>query len=152
FSAVLAHEFGHLARSHGRVSNWIYRQRLRWAGVVTQLEHVQSSGRVLFAPFLNRFVPYFNAYSFPLARANEYESDATSSKLTSARTAAEALTNLAVVSSYLGERFWPRIDAMVQEQATPGFAPFRELPGRIAADVDSSSAQVWLSRVLTDQT
>jgi Zn-dependent protease with chaperone function len=76
FRAVLAHEFGHLANGHGRWSNWIYRQRLRWDRLMGLLDANESQGRVLFKPFLRWFTPYFNAYSFPLARANEYEADA----------------------------------------------------------------------------
>jgi len=30
FKAVLGHEFGHLSKGHGKIANWIYRQRLRW--------------------------------------------------------------------------------------------------------------------------
>lgn len=97
FKAVLAHEFGHLAKGHGRVSNWIYRQRLRWARLLSVLESSDSAGGFLFKPFLNWFAPYFNAYSFPMARSNEYEADATSARLTSARSAAEALTSVNVV-------------------------------------------------------
>ena len=47
------------------------------------LEASESKGSFLFMPFLNWFVPYFSAFSFPLARANEYEADAISVRLTS---------------------------------------------------------------------
>ena len=47
------------------------------------LEVSESKGRFLFMSFLNWFVPYFSAFSFPLARANEYEADAISVRLTS---------------------------------------------------------------------
>ena len=76
FTAVLAHEFGHLSKNHAQFSNWIYRQRIRWVQLVETLEQNQSRGDFLFRPFLSRFVPYFTAYSFPLAQANEYEADA----------------------------------------------------------------------------
>lgn len=38
FKAALAHEFGHLARGHGRVGNWIYCQRLRWLRLTSELQ------------------------------------------------------------------------------------------------------------------
>ena len=116
FKAVLAHEFGHLAKGHGRVSNWIYRQRVRWSRLMSTLEESGSKGTLLFKPFLNWFAPYFNAYSFPLARANEYEADATAVRLTSPRAAAAALTNVNVVGSYLSERYWPRIHKQADDQ------------------------------------
>ena len=101
FKAVLAHEFGHLSKGHGRISNWIYRQRLRWGRLMAALEAAESWGLVLFRPFLRWYAPYFNAYSYPLARANEFEADATSARLASRRAAAEALTAVNVVGSYL---------------------------------------------------
>ena len=61
-------------------------------------------------PFLNWFVPYFSG-SFPLARANEYEADAISVRLTSSRTVADALTSMEVVGGYLSDFYWPQIDA-----------------------------------------
>src|SRR5262249_21700409 len=101
FKAVLAHEFGHLSKGHGGMSNWIYRQRLRWSRLIAALEAAESWGVFLFRPFLRWYAPYFNAYSYPLARANEFEADATSARLASRQAAAEALTAVNVVGSYL---------------------------------------------------
>ena len=49
-------------------------------------------------------VPYFTAFSFPLARANEYEAEGIAVQLTSSRTAAEALTSLVVMDGYLNRQ------------------------------------------------
>ena len=64
---------------------------------MTELETTESKGSFLFKPFLDWFVPYFGAFSFPLARANEYEADAISVRLTSSRATAEALKLWAVI-------------------------------------------------------
>jgi Zn-dependent protease with chaperone function len=152
FKAVLAHEFGHLAKGHGRVSNWIYRQRLRWSRLLSALEENRSKGGFLFKPFLNRFAPYFNAYSFPLARANEYEADATSVRLTSSRAAAEALTSVNIVGSYLNERFWPQLHRQADEMPRPGFAPYSSMGHQVAANLDEASTKVWLEQALARRT
>ena len=152
FKAVLAHEFGHLARGHGRMSNWIYRQRLRWSRLMATLEEVESKGSFLFKPFLRWYAPYFNAYSYPLARANEFEADATSARLTSPRAAAEALTGVNVVASYLGERFWPQIHRLADELPQPGFAPYSGMGQRVAAEIDEAASREWLERSLARKT
>ena len=152
FKAVLAHEFGHLAKGHGRVSNWIYRQRVRWSRLMSVLEESESSGRFLFRPFLNWFAPYFNAYSFPLARANEYEADATAVRLTSAAAAAAALTNVNVVGAYLAERYWPQIHKQADDLPQPGFAPFSAMGQHVVSEVDERSARRWLDRALEAET
>jgi Zn-dependent protease with chaperone function len=152
FKAVLAHEFGHLARGHGRLSNWVYRQRLRWARLMSELDAGESRGRFLFKPFLHWFVPYFNAYSFPLARANEYQADATSARLTSPRAAAEALTGADIVGRYLAEHYWPGILGQADDQPQPNFAPYHGLGRDMTADLDPAMARQWLEQALTRAT
>lgn len=152
FKAVLAHEFGHLSKGHGRMSNWIYRQRLRWVRLVHALDAQNSAGSFLVKPFLNWFAPYFSAYSFPLARANEYEADATSARLTSPRAAAEALTSVNIVGNYLGERYWPDIHKQADELPRPGFTPYSSMSHGVATDLDEASIKIWLARALKRET
>ncbi len=152
FKAVLAHEFGHLAKGHGRMSNWIYRQRLRWSRLLSALEETESRGSFLFKPFLHWFAPYLNAYSFPLARANEYEADATAVRLTSSHAAAEALTNVGVAGRYLQEEFWPQIHRQADEQPKPAFAPYRAMGGQMATAVEEAAARQWLEQALNRRT
>ena len=151
FKAVLAHEFGHLAKGHGAMSNWIYRQRLRWSRLMATLEEVESWGIVLFRPFLRWYSPYFNAYSFPLARANEYEADATSARLASPRAAAEALTAVNVVGSYLEERYWPQIHRKADDLPQPAFSPYSAM-GNVASEIEPDSIHKWLKQALARKT
>ena len=151
FKAVLAHEFGHLAGGHGRISNWIYRLRLSWARLLATLEQRKSWGSFLFKPFFEWYAPYFNAYSFPLARANEYEADRASVRLTSSRAAAEALTGSNVVGSFLGERYWPGIHRKADELPQPSFAPFSGMGG-MASEIEEKSAREWLARAMAAPT
>lgn len=152
FTAVLAHEIGHVAKGHGKVSNWIYRQRLRWSRLLTALDATESRGGFLFKPFLSWFAPYFSAYSLPMARANEYAADATSAWLTSPQAAGEALTGVSVVGSYLAERYWQRIHQQADEQPQPSFAPYFGMGQGVATGVDAASARVWLDQAMAEQT
>lgn len=152
FKAVLAHELGHLSRGHGRLSNWIWRQRLRWSQLEQALEQDGTAGSIVLAAFLNWFAPRFNARSFPLARANEYEADAISVRLTSSRIAAEALTNVNVIASYLGERYWPAIHKQAEELPHPGYAPYSSMGSRFAAELDAASTELWLEQSLWRKT
>lgn len=152
FRAVLAHEFGHLAKGHARIGNWIYCQRLRWARVASVLEEAESPGRFLFAPLFKWYVPYFSAYSFPLARANEYEADAASARLTSPQAAAEALTGVEVLDRYLHERFWPCVHRQADDVPRPVLMPYATLGQRLAIDVDEPSASRWLQESMARRT
>lgn len=152
FAAVLAHEFGHLAKGHGRLSNWIYRQRLRWSQLARLFGEEGYKGSFLFTPFLNRFAPYFNAYSFPLARANEYEADAASVRATNKAVAAEALTAVHVVGSYLDRHYWPQIYRQADDTPQPAFAPYREMRGDLPRAVEPVTIGQWIEQAMQEQT
>ncbi|QPF75729.1 M48 family metalloprotease [Roseateles sp. DAIF2] len=89
--AVVAHEYGHLAGSHSRFAAFIYRLRLSWANIQALGQQWQGwSGRLL-QRIVDWYAPYFNAYTFVLARANEYQADRASAELVGAEVAARAL-------------------------------------------------------------
>jgi len=152
FRAVLAHELGHLARGHGRIANWVYCQRRRWAQLTAALTESQSRGRLLFSPLLNHFVPYFTAYSFPLARANEYEADAASAALTSPRVVSEALTAVNVYGAFLQERYWPQVHRDADESPQPRFMPYSSLRRGYLEQLDGAAAGQWVEQSLARRT
>lgn len=152
FRAVLAHEFGHLAGGHGRVSNWIYRLRLSWHRLMDSLTAGGHFGTFLFRRFFTWYVPYFTAFSFPLARANEYEADAAAARVTSSQAMAQALTAVNVVGSYLDERYWSTIHRSAMDLPRPAFAPFERLAEQLSADIEPASTQLWLDHALERKT
>lgn len=152
FKAVLAHEMGHLAAGHSRLSNWVYRQRLRWQRLEQLFQQRPSRVDFLFVPFLRWYAPYFWAYSFPLARANEYEADRMAAQLTSPATLATALTNVEVVGRYLDTEYWPGLLRNVADQPQPGFLPYAQLGAAVAAGVDPNRSQPWLESALARRT
>lgn len=89
--AVLAHEFGHLSGNHSQFKGWIYRVRTTWDRITQAYSGIDSWGAQLMFKFFNWYSPRFSAYTFPLARMNEYEADAIAAQITSPQTVAEAL-------------------------------------------------------------
>jgi Zn-dependent protease with chaperone function len=152
FKAVLAHEMGHLAGNHGRLSNWVYRQRLRWQRLDALFQARPSKADFLFVPFLRWYAPYFCAYSFPLARANEYEADEVAARLTSAAALATALTSTEVVGRYLKREYWPGLYRTVADHPQPAFLPYAQMHQAVAARLEPVAAQAWLDAALQEQT
>jgi Zn-dependent protease with chaperone function len=101
--AVIAHEYGHLAGSHGRFSAFIYRLRHTWATVQAYMEHIHGWLAKLVAPLVRWYAPYFNAYTYVLARADEYNADAASVQLVGARSAAHALKRVNLAAPHYHE-------------------------------------------------
>jgi Zn-dependent protease with chaperone function len=152
FEAVLAHEFGHLAGGHARVGNWIYRLRAGWARLHDAMIGQQHWGSLAVQPFFNWYAPWFAAYSFPLARMNEYEADAVAARIASPRAMAEALTGVDVIGAWLGERFWPDLHKRVRDTPRPAFSPFATLGDGLADAIQGDAAHEWLARAMSRRT
>lgn len=149
FKAVLAHELGHLSGRHGRFGSWIYRVRRTWGQIMAELEKKKSA--VLFKSFLNWYGPFFNAYTFTLARANEYEADRWSAKLTDKKTAADALVAVHVIGGYMSASFWPSVYKKADQTPVPVQA-FHELQSALSAGVDPADAEALLRKELSRET
>lgn len=145
--AVVAHEYGHLAGSHGRFGAFIYRLRLTWSTV--QAVTGQWPGWVGRAArkALGWYVPYFNAYTFVLARANEYQADRASADLVGVDVAAHALKRVNLAGPR-HERFMDDVATRVRDDAEPP----TDLTQRWAAEAgqapSAEQARSWLDLAL----
>jgi Zn-dependent protease with chaperone function len=152
FRAVLAHEFGHLRGAHSRFAGWVYRVRKSWYQLMEKLKGEQHWGAFIFDRFFRWYAPFFGAYSFVLARANEYEADRCAARLAGSRHTADALINLEVYAAYLVETFWPALYAKANHQPDPSAAPFTEMRWAFRADLEHAEAYNWLDRALARKT
>ena len=125
--SVIAHELGHLSGKHGRFSAWIYRVRLSWQRIMVSLEQQQHFGANLLRYFFDWYSPTFSAYSFALARANEYSADATAARITSNEDMAQALVNSYIVHELLTRHYWQPFFKHATESAQPATSPYSEL-------------------------
>jgi Zn-dependent protease with chaperone function len=147
--AVLAHEFAHLSRRHGRFNNWFYRLRRSWEQVFARLHF--SSGRRKFSlrPLLLKFIdwfwPRFNAHAFVLSRADEYEADAVAADLAGPDNVATSLLRVELHSRLLEQKFWP--DLWLQANRTSEIPEnvFAQLRGALHAPPPAEAA-IWLEQ------
>jgi len=123
--AVLAHEFGHLSNNHSRFSGWIYRVRITWQKVMDTFDGSDGFGTGILRRFFDWYVPRFSAYSFALARDNEYEADAISAELTSTLTASQALVRVNVAAPYVEEHYWKHFFKKADTHPQPVDHPYQ---------------------------
>ncbi len=137
-SSVIAHEFGHFGEAHGRVTGWIYRVRLSWLRTLEAMSGSGSSVGLLLAFVARRYVAYFNAYSFVLARGNEYAADAAAVRAVGAEPAARALVRIEAASRRLQHRLWPDLLQRARAQRQPPVALHADMAAalRVSGDVD----------------
>lgn len=158
--AVLAHELGHLSGNHSRFAAWIYRIRKTWMQIYERLHQSDqhdasgwvSGSSVLFNRFLEWYWPAFNAYSFILARMNEYEADRCSAQLTGAHNAAEALINLEVKARFLESSFWSDIHKHVEHQADPPSNAYSSMLTILHSPIAEEQTNQWLEQALAQKT
>jgi len=145
--AIVAHEYGHLAGAHGRFSAFIYRLRHTWGTVQAYMEHFQGWLGRLVLPLVRWYGPYFNAYTYVLARADEYRADAASAELVGPHSAAHALKRVNLIA--------PRYEQFLQhtyQRAGDEALPPRDLLQRWASEACTAAAEAdmktWLDGAL----
>src|ERR1051325_2693547 len=143
FRAVLAHEVGHLSGKHGRFSGWIYRLRRSWIEVLVTVRRERHYASFLFEPFVKWYAPYLNAYSFVLARAQEYQADAYSVELAGRETAAVTLARVEAKARKLNEDFWPDFFRQSKEEAKAQRDPFVQMLGGLGQPIRPVNTQRW---------
>ncbi len=145
--AVVAHEYGHLAGSHGRFSAYIYRLRHTWGTVQAYTDQVQGWLGKLVGPLVRWYAPWFNAYTFVLARSDEYAADAASAQLVGVGHAAHALKRVNVVAPY-HQRFMNRTFDRIVSDAQPPADLMRRWAFEAGQPVPLPDAQRWLDQAL----
>ncbi|MEE8481616.1 MAG: M48 family metallopeptidase, partial [Desulfobacterales bacterium] len=150
--AIIAHEYGHLSGSYGKFSSWIYRLRQTWYQVMEAFDQEDTFGNAVFSKFFDWYVPYFNAYSFVHARANEYKADRCSAELTTPAKAAEALTSIYVRGKFLDEDFWPRLNQRADKDPNPTTTLYAETGDRLRDGLNINDAKRWLEQSMADKT
>lgn len=140
FAAVIAHEFGHFGGGHSRFAGWIYRVRASWNRFLGELSQRRSRMGAVFLRFFNWYAPYFDAYSFVLARAQEYDADATAARVTGAPTMAQALQRVGLGNVRLQRDFWAGVERSVETQPQPPQTLYRDMAGSfVAVGVDDAN-------------
>lgn len=160
FKAVLAHELGHLSGNHTRFSAWIYRIRKTWMQIYDKFHQTNedtesgwvSVTSVVFKLFLNWYWPAFNAYSFILARMNEYEADRCSAQLTSAQNAAETLINVEIKGHFINSDFWPTFYKQVEHEPKPPGNAYSSMLTVLKRPIDEEQTNQWLEQALVQET
>lgn len=152
FRAVLAHEFAHSSRGHGRFGNWLYRVRRTWEQVFEQMARRRTRWGAVLTKFLDWFWPQFNGHAFVLARANEYVADACAVRLAGPEVAARMLVRLPINSLLLSEKFWPEVLGRAKEAEQPPTDVMAQLQAAVRRGPTDEDAIRWLHMALRLET
>lgn len=109
FTAVLAHELAHISNSDTALGARIYRLRMSWGRLLHSLEENEQFGTFIFKKFFQWFYPRFDAYTFAMARQEEYEADRSAAAVTSPQAMGEALAVTSVAAPYFYRDFYSEL-------------------------------------------
>lgn len=144
YAAVLVHEFGHLSREDGRLGAWVYRARTTWINISVRLQEVNSAGSGYIKSAVSWYAPYFNAYTFVLARQQEFEADRQSAALVGAPVAAAMLARLATLSHALDLKFMPAVRSLCATAEAPPADVVSRMIRMLRSPQDPAEARRWL--------
>lgn len=117
--AVIAHELAHLSGRHARVAGWIYRVRESWRRTMVAFDQAGGWATRVLARFFDWYAPAFAAYSFALARRNEYEADVLSASAATGAAAGEALVRTRVLGAVIGPKYWQPLFERAEREQDP---------------------------------
>ncbi len=106
FTAVLAHELAHISNSDTALGARIYRLRMSWGRLLHSLEENEQFGTFIFRKFFQWFYPRFDAYTFAMARQEEYEADRSAAAVTTPEAMGQALAVTSVAAPYFYRDFY----------------------------------------------
>jgi Zn-dependent protease with chaperone function len=108
--AIIAHEFGHFSRRHGRFGHWLYWAHYDWLAYATQIDSDGDSSLLErgSAVLAHIFAPAFSRRAMVWSRRCEYEADADAARAAGTQPMTGALARLAVFEAWRAIEF-PRI-------------------------------------------
>ena len=145
--AVLAHEFGHLSGSHPKVGLRVFHVGSTWGKLQAHLGENGNWGRFMFNRFFRWYVPRLNAHAFALCRDDEFAADADAARVTSPRSAGQALAALRV-RGVRYDRFWSAIRSRLEHESMPPAQSWSAIPQWIADGESLPERATWLAEEL----
>jgi Zn-dependent protease with chaperone function len=102
--AVIAHEFGHFSRRHGRLGHWLYWAHLDWLSHAEQIDEESSILDRAGATIAESFVPAFSRRAMVWSRRCEYEADADAARAVGGEQLIRALARVDVFDAWQAEK------------------------------------------------
>lgn len=153
FAAILAHEYGHFAGGHSAFGAWIYRTRTVWMRFLDRMEDRSDVFTKVSLAFFRRYIPYFQAFTFALARRNEYEADGASARVVSPQQAGDALIETDLKYRFLEREYWPGLYRQADQQPRPPWLPYQRMAAAMRAGFDRDhQGRTWLDEALREIT
>jgi tetratricopeptide (TPR) repeat protein len=127
------------------------RVRGTWFNLMTELDRANHWGQGLFRRFFHWYVPYFDAYTSVLSRAQEFEADRLADSVSPGAMGA-ALVRTEITARYLDRAFWPGVTGCTRSEPEPPAGVHHALLGEVVAASADPRATEWLGEAMREET
>ena len=148
FRALLARRIGQLSTQHTPVTTRLYFLNDIWA----QFKISSTKSKNIFAKILGYF---FRFYSYlyqkvlsPLLQEEELEADRYGMDLVNDRDMVECVVYEEVVTQFLNNKFWPKINHMAKRSKTPEYMPYSQMTKVVKAGITDSEISETIQKAL----
>lgn len=145
---VLAHEFGHFSKAHGRVTFWIFHLKASLYRIVVQTSGWSWMAALLFRPFFNWYNPILDRYALSLSRQNEYEADRLAGAFAGPKGLATALIRLETGKHQLKDFLKDPVWGQMNPDRVGGISFLPELVDRLKEQLPSETRPQILRQAL----
>ena len=98
------------------------------------------------------YAPFFSAYSFALARAEELEADRLAASLVGTHAMKDALAAHQVIARLMDELYWPALNRRTITNPTPPASHFDELITILQRETPQDLVQKWMHEAMQQTT
>lgn len=115
--SILVHEYAHLAGNHGKTSVRVGHLQYLWQRVINNEHNDNLIMNFISRPFLNWFVPRFDAYAHVLKHNNELYCDSVAAQYCGVFNTASSLVTIHAIGAYFDNLYHQRFkEAMATNQ------------------------------------
>lgn len=135
FRALLARRIGQLSTQHTPITTRLYFLNDIWLQFKDSCKQSKNSFSKALGYFFKIYSPMYRTILMPLLQDEELEADRYGTDIINHIDMAECLVYDEVVTSFLKNKFWPKIYHMAKRSKTPEFLPFSQMTKVIKAGI-----------------
>lgn len=135
FRALLARRIGQLSTEHTPISTRLYFLNDIWMQFNLSCKHSKNVFTKTLGYFFKMYSPLYLALLKPLLQEEELEADRYGMDLINDRDMVECLVYEEVVTSFLNNKFWPKIYHLAKRSKIPEFLPYSQMTKVVKAGI-----------------
>lgn len=147
--AVIAHECGHLSKSHSKDSVKIYRAKLIWGKIREELKKTDKDRIFLIRIFMQRYIPALNDIMFKISKEHEYQADRIAASVVNSKSIGSSLLKMNIYDLHLKYTLWDKIYNLNMKEKNPPKDLFSQMEKSVNEPIDEELIQSITEELLS---